>query len=140
MNFLRLQTPVAARFCVLTSLFAMGAMAQTVNVFNAASYTSSSVAPGSIVSIFGTKMTIGVAGVEDASHPPLTLRGTQVTIGGVAAALFYVSTSQINEIVATTTPLGTEAVVVTSSVGTSTGTVVVSADAAPGLFSLTGTG
>jgi len=125
---------------LLAGVSPVPAQTQSLRVFNAASFSSDSVAPGSIITIFGQNFTNATAAVTDPSNPPTTLGGVTVTIGGSVAALFYVSPNQINAVVAAATPLGTEAVVVTSSTGTVNGTVVVSATAAPGLFSLTGTG
>jgi uncharacterized protein (TIGR03437 family) len=63
-----------------------------------------------------------------------------VTIGGTAAALFYVSPTQINAVVDPKTATGSETLTVVSAAGTQTGTVTVSSTAPPGLFSLFGTG
>jgi uncharacterized protein (TIGR03437 family) len=63
-----------------------------------------------------------------------------VTIGGTTAALFYVSPTQINAVVDPATPTGSKPVVITSSAGTQNGTVTIDTNAAPGLFSLFGTG
>jgi uncharacterized protein (TIGR03437 family) len=109
-------------------------------VVNAASLSSGSVAPGSIVTIFGTKLTNGVAVANNVQSPPTSLGGVTVSIGGTGAALFYVSPTQINAVVDPKTPAGSDAINVASSAGTQTGTVTVSTTAAPGLFSLHGTG
>src|SRR5712692_3980390 len=113
---------------------------QNLRIVNAASLSAVSVSPGSIVTIFGTQLTAGVANATNVQTPPTTLGGVSVTIGGSAAALFYVSPTQINAVVNIATPAGTQNVVVTSGSGTQTGTVTVDANAAPGLFSLFGTG
>lgn len=126
----------AACMCVISSTLA----AQNLRVVNAASLTSVSVAPGSIVTIFGTNLTTGAAAATNVQSPPTSLGGVTVTIGGAAAALFYVSPTQINAVVNPTTPSGNDPVTVTSSAGTQTGTVAVSPNAAPGLFSLSATG
>ena len=130
---------VAAPACLLPLLLATGLQAQTVSVINAASF-SAVVAPGSIVTIFGPNLTNTTASAPDASQPPTILGKTSVVVGGSAATLFYVSPFQINAVLATSTPVGTDTVTVTSPLGVSTGTVNVNATAAPGLFSLTGTG
>ncbi len=127
---------LAALYFLLTG----AVQAQNLRIVNAASLTDVSVAPGSIVSIFGTNLTTGVAFADSAQHPPTSLGGVSVTIGGTAAALFYVSPTQINAVVDPATAPGTDNVVVTSSSGTQTGSVTVSTTAAPGLFSLLGTG
>lgn len=128
--------PVAALLCVISCTLS----AQTLRIVNAASLSSASVAPGSIITIFGTKLATDVAAATDVKHPPTTLSGVSVSIGGAAASLFYVSSTQINAVVNPATPLGNETVTVTSGTTTQTGTLAVSNDAAPGLFSLTGTG
>src|SRR5581483_9748954 len=116
------------------------AFAQNLKIVNAASLSAVSIAPGSIATIKGDNLTTGVSFATDALHPPTTLGGVTVTIGGTAAALFYVSPTQINLFVDPATPVGAEAVVVTSGIGTQNGTVTVAANAPPGLFSLFGTG
>ena len=120
--------------------FLPSSSAASLVVVNAASLTGNSVAPGSIISIFGSNLAQDRAAVQDAANPPQTLGSAQVTIGGVAAFLFYVSPGQINAVVSPATPLGTQSIVVTSPTGTSTGTINIDANAAPGLFSALGTG
>jgi uncharacterized protein (TIGR03437 family) len=127
---------VAAALCVISSTLA----AQNLRVVNAASLSSVSVAPGSIITIFGTNLTNGIAVANNVQSPPTSLGGVTVTIGGTSAALFYVSPTQINAVVDPKTPTGSDAVSVVSSTGTQTGTVTVSTTAPPGLFSLLGTG
>jgi len=124
----------------LTMVCASLAPAQNLRVVNAASLSSGSVAPGTIITVFGTKLTTGVTYTTDVQKPPVNLGGVTVSIGGVAAALFYVSPTQINAVVDPKTPTGTEAVVVTSSTGTQTGSMTISTSAPLGLFSLLGTG
>jgi uncharacterized protein (TIGR03437 family) len=124
----------------LTLACAVVAPAQNLRIVNAASLTNAAVEPGSIITIFGTKLTTGVAASTDVQKPPVTLGGVTVSIGGTAAALFYVSPTQINAVVDPKTPLGTDNVVVTSQSGTQNGTLTVSTSAAAGLFSLFGTG
>jgi uncharacterized protein (TIGR03437 family) len=116
------------------------AQAQNLRIVNAASLAGGSVQPGSIITIFGTRLTTGVAFATDVQKPPVNLGGVTVSIGGSAAALFYVSPIQINAVVDPKTPLGSDNVVVTSQTGVQTGTVTVSSSAPAGLFSLFGTG
>jgi uncharacterized protein (TIGR03437 family) len=128
---------LATWLCVISTSLS----AQSLRVVNAASLSSGSVAPGSIITIFGAKLTNGVASATEATKPPSTLNGVTVSIGASAAALFYVSPTQINAVVDPATPTGSQTVTVTStSIGTQTGTVTISTSAAPGLFSLTGAG
>ncbi|HWE53699.1 MAG TPA: IPT/TIG domain-containing protein [Bryobacteraceae bacterium] len=114
--------------------------AQSTNIVNAASLKAGAVAPGSIISIFGSNFMTGVAVSPSATNPPTTLGTTTVTIGGHAAALFYASPTQINAVVDPATPTGTQTVVITSSAGTQQGSVVIDANASPGLFALNGLG
>ena len=66
---------------------------------NAASYrTDQPVAPGTIVSIFGSNLADAAAGLNGAPFPN-TLETTQVFLGGAPLALEYVSDSQINAVV-----------------------------------------
>jgi uncharacterized protein (TIGR03437 family) len=115
-------------------------LGQNLRIVNAASLSSVSVSPGSIITIFGKQLTTGIAAASNVETPPTTLGGVTVTIGGSAAALFYVSPTQINAVVNNATPVGTENVVVTSAAGTQTGTVTIDTNAPPGLFSLFGSG
>lgn len=62
---------------------------------NGASFAPGPVAPGSIVSIFGSALASGTAQATTASLPT-TLQSTQVLINGITAPLFYVSPTQIN--------------------------------------------
>src|SRR5260370_10626115 len=118
---------VAALLCVISLTLS----AQNLRVVNAASLSSGSVAPGSIITIFGTKLTSGVASATDAAKPPSTLGGVTVSIGGSAAALFYVSPTQINAVVDPATPTGSQTVTATSTAtGTQTGSVTISTTAA----------
>src|SRR5450755_4390005 len=52
-------------------------------------------APGSIVSIFGTNMG-NASGGASGLPLPILLNGVKVTIGNVAAPIFYASPTQIN--------------------------------------------
>ena len=125
---------------VFTVACASLAPAQNLRIVNAASLSTSSVAPGSIITIFGANFATTVASATDAQKPPVSMAGVGVTVGGVAATLFFVSPTQINAVVDLTTPLGAETVVVTSGAAKQTGTITIDWDAPPGLFSLFGTG
>jgi len=115
-----------------------------IGVVNAATFQPTAVAPGEIVSIFGSRLgpPQGVAFTLDpeSRRLPETLAGVAVTFDGVAAPLFYVSEHQINlqapfEIFGkTTTRLRV------SVEGLDPAELVVEvAEAAPGLFTLDGT-
>lgn len=65
-------------------------------VVNGASFSPDAVvSPGSIASLFGTRLASGTAAAT-AKPLPLTLSGTQVLVNDVAAPLFFVSPGQIN--------------------------------------------
>ncbi|HCC56293.1 MAG TPA: hypothetical protein DEQ47_03360 [Solibacterales bacterium] len=134
-GFLKILLPV-----LLSTVPVFTAAADTARVVNAASLAGTSVAPGAIVSIFGTGFTRTVAAVSDPANPPTTLGGVSVTIGGVPAKLFYVSPTQINAVVSPSTPAGVQQVVITSASGTTTTSVTIDVNAPPGIFSLTATG
>ena len=116
------------------------APAQNLRIVNAASLSATSIAPGSIITLFGTKLTTDVTFAKDVKNPPVSLGGVSVSIGGTAAALFYVSPTQINAVVDPKTPTGVQTLVVTSGAGTQNGSVTIDSNAPPGLFSLFGTG
>jgi len=124
----------------LTLACASLAQAQNLRIVNAASLASSSFAPGGIITVFGTKLTTGVAFAADVQKPPVNLGGVGVSIGGITASLFYVSPTQINAVIDPKTPTGVQTLVVTSPSGTQSGSVTIDANAPPGLFSLFGTG
>src|ERR1700716_2573529 len=94
-------------FLTLTAAFvafSSSAYPQNLQVVNAASLTpNGSVAPGSIVTIFGQQLTTGTARAADASKPPDTLGGVTVSVAGVKATLFYVSPTQVNAVLGNTT-------------------------------------
>jgi uncharacterized protein (TIGR03437 family) len=127
---------LAASLCVISSTLS----AQDLRIVNSASLSPVSVAPGSIISIFGTRLATGAAVANDVAHPPTTLNGVTVSIGGAAASLFYVSPTQINAVVDSKTPVGNDTVTIVTSNGTQSTTLAVSNDAAPGLFALNGAG
>ena len=64
------------------------------SVVNAASY-GTNLAPGSIVSIFGTSLASGTPAAS-AVPLPTALLGTTVNFGGKQAPLIFVSANQIN--------------------------------------------
>ena len=64
------------------------------STLNAASFTQA-VAPGGILSVFGTGLA-PATGSAPATPLPTMLAGTSVTIDGIAAPLYYVSPTQLN--------------------------------------------
>lgn len=120
-----------------------------LGLVNAASYESTTVngqtvgvvAPGSIASLFADTTATGEQAAP--SLPlPTTLAGVSVKINGVLAPLFYASKLQVNLQVPHSIPAGTINVDVFlngSATPVASGIVVV-ADAAPGVFTLDGSG
>ncbi len=69
----------------------------TGGVVHAASFAKfQPMAPGSIISVFGSGIADSTAGQATSLPLPTTLGGATLTIGGVAAPLYYSSASQIN--------------------------------------------
>lgn len=125
----------------LAAGLAVTAHAQVVSVVNAASLASNTaLSPGSIIAIFGTHLAATTALATSAATPPQSLGGVTVTVGGSAAALFYVSPTQINAVLSTKTAVGAQPLIVASAAGTFSATVNISLSAPPGIFSLNGTG
>jgi uncharacterized protein (TIGR03437 family) len=104
------------------------------SIVNGASFQTGPVVPGEVIAILGSALGPDQLTVSDS--PTTTLAGTRVLIGGVAAPLLYVSSTQIGAVV----PLElsgilTAGVQITSVSGMSNLVTVRTADAAPGLFS-----
>jgi uncharacterized protein (TIGR03437 family) len=79
-------------------------------VVNAASGLPS-IAPGSLISIYGVDLAAG-SGAASSIPIPTSLNGTSVTIDGVLAPLLFTSATQINAQVPFETPLGKTTLVV----------------------------
>ncbi len=117
----------------------------TVTVVNAATFLTGPVAPGEIVTIYGTGMgpAVLVSASLDSTGPPLatTLANAQVTFDGVAAPLLYVSATQSSAIVPFSVAGKSTTAVQANYQGKSAGTATVSAAAAsPGLFTMASSG
>lgn len=103
-------------------------------------------APGGIIAIFGTNLS-AVQQSADAAPLPITLGGTSVVVGGIAAPLFFVSPGQINAQVPSSIPVSSSPlsnsqlvvdsaqVVVTTAAGSSLGMPVALTHGSPGFFS-----
>lgn len=112
----------------------------SIQVVNAASYApSNTFAPGTIVSILGANLTNTVEAASNTASPPTSLGGVSVSIGGIAAGLFFVSPGQINARIDPSVVPGTATVMITSPTGTFSTTITMAINAAAGLFSITGT-
>lgn len=117
-------------FCMALTVVAQRPSVTSRSIVNAASYSpESGIAPGSIISLFGTNLASGTRQAQTPSLPRV-LEGTSVTIDGVPAPLFYVSPTQINlqvpqELITEGKPPRSVPLVVTASTGTAE-TVMVS--------------
>ena len=100
---------------------------------NGASF-STSLAPGGVLSIFGTDLASFTAGAPSVPLP-MMMAGTVVTINGITAPLYYVSASQLNVQIPFEVPAGAAASLRVSNNGESVfGSINVTA-AAPAIFS-----
>jgi uncharacterized protein (TIGR03437 family) len=98
--------------------------------------TATTVAPGGLVTIYGTNLVKSAATLNgwQGKVLPGSLNGTSVTIGGKTAPLLYVSANQINAQVPLDVPAGMQPVVVKSVVGAGASFNVTVAPVAPALF------
>jgi uncharacterized protein (TIGR03437 family) len=119
------------------------------SVTNAASYATGAVSPGEIITLFATDAThpIGPATPAYLTLDPTgkfvttSLGNVQVTVGGYAAPLTYVSASQISAIVPYEVAQLTSATVIVKFLGqSSNGITVPVATTAPGLFTANSSG
>ncbi len=118
--------PAAAAQPVLPQVNAGG-------VVSAASYQPG-LAPGNIVAIFGANFAASEAQANSIPWPT-DLGGVKVTMGGVAAPLYYAGPNQINAQVPWNLPAGAVPVVVTTAAGASVPISIAGGSEAPGLLS-----
>jgi uncharacterized protein (TIGR03437 family) len=110
-----------------------------LSTYNAASFAlSDTVAPGEAVAIFGEQF--APAAQQSSLYPlPNALGGVSVTVGGIAAPLYYVSPGQINFQVPYGVPLGSAVLAVTNGSQSGQRTLTIAA-VAPGIFTASGDG
>jgi uncharacterized protein (TIGR03437 family) len=102
------------------------------SVTNGASFKPA-IAPGAIVSVFGSQLAPSVS-LAAALPLPVALNGVAATVNGIAAAIWYVSPGQINLQVPYQVTAGATATLVINNNGqTATATFPVTANA-PGIF------
>ncbi len=108
-------------------------------VVNGASFTTQAVAPGTIVSLFGTDL---AATTQSAVVLPLPnqLAGTTVTFNQIRAPLLFVSPTQVNLQVPFEISGPTVSIVVSTAGGNSRPLVLSSASTSPGMFTRSQTG
>jgi uncharacterized protein (TIGR03437 family) len=106
-------------------------------VVNAANLTGA-IAPGTWVSIFGNNLSATTRPWRDADFTggklPAALDGVSVTINGKAAAVAFVSPTQVNVLAPDDTATGLVSVQVKAPAGTSADALVLEQTAAPALF------
>ena len=81
----------------------VGILFTAQSVVNGASFNSGQIAPGELITIFGSALgpttPVGLQLTPDGQYVTTSLGGTQVLFDGVAAPVTYVSSSQVNAIV-----------------------------------------
>jgi uncharacterized protein (TIGR03437 family) len=113
----------------------------SIRVVNSASFINdTSLAPGTMISIFGENLAGTTALATDPANPPLTLGGVTVTIRGNQQPLYFVTPSQINARIDPATPTGPATLSVNSPTRTFMEDIVLATSSTPGVFSLFGTG
>lgn len=98
---------------------------------------TSTLAPGEILTIYGSnlaKFQSDLNGFYQLSALPSGLNGVTVTVGGIAAPLYFVSPLQINAQVPLNVSPGPQPVVVKTSNGSSTAFMATIAAAAPAIY------
>jgi uncharacterized protein (TIGR03437 family) len=115
------------------SLIVCGSVNAQVTVLNGASFRSDqSLAAGSWATAFGSFT--GVIASTAAGYPiPKSLGGVTVTVDGIDAPVYYVSSTQINFLVPYAAATGNRSLSITTGTGTQTGTIRLM-PAAPGIF------
>ncbi|MFN7993309.1 MAG: hypothetical protein U0Q18_06895 [Bryobacteraceae bacterium] len=127
----------------VTLTVAAGATPVPTTILNAASGAPGEIAPGEIISIYGTSLgpVQGLGAVVSNGKVTTTLNGIQVLFDGLAAPLLYVSSGQINAVVPFEIAGRFQTHMQISNNGTLSNTLDLSVtSAAPGLFTLTQNG
>lgn len=113
------------------------------SVTSAATTTLRTVAPGEIVSVYGSSLATFVSDLSGFFQPtalPTGLNGVSVTVAGIKAPLYYVSPLQVNAQIPLEVASGQQPVVVTTAGGSSTALNFAVANAAPAIFVDQGSG
>jgi uncharacterized protein (TIGR03437 family) len=112
--------------------------AGVVNAASSAPFTAQ-IAPGEVITLYGSGFTSSATPVTASAPVPTTLGGVQVTVNGVLAPVYYVSSGQINAIVPYSTPSdGTLLKIQVLSNGSQSNVVQeYSGETSPGAFAVT---
>jgi uncharacterized protein (TIGR03437 family) len=109
-------------------------------VTSAASYASGVVAPGELITIFGSAIGPPSLTVAPSGTAPLTLSNTSVSFDGILAPIYYVSATQTSVQVPYNISKGQTVVRLTYNGVTSAGMTLTSLPASPGLFTTDSSG
>ena len=107
----------------------------SLGVVNGANQSTASLAPGSLVTLFGENLATATAQAQ-AFPLPTRLGGTEVIINGRASPVLFVSRGQINAVVPYETRSGRGGIIIRTAAGQNRGTPVEFMPAAPELFML----
>ncbi len=102
-------------------------------VVNAASYAGSAVSPGSLVSIFGSQLSL-ITGATGGLPLPIAFADVIVTVNGLPTPLLYVSPAQINAQIPSGVATGTAQMVITVAGAASAAFPFNVQPSAPGVF------
>lgn len=99
---------------------------------------SSSISPGSWIEIYGSNLSASTRGWSGADfsgpNAPTSLDGVQVTIGGSAAFIDYISPGQVNALVPSNVPAGPAQLIISGPTGTSDPYIIAVETVEPGLW------
>ena len=118
-----------------------GVYLNPIGVVNAASYQpiTASLAPGELITLFGTGLSSATMTTQGGQAFPLALGGVSVTIDNISCPIYYVSPTQMSVIVpyeVASNKTGLANIQVTNNTVTSNVVQMYLTDAAPGSFSL----
>jgi uncharacterized protein (TIGR03437 family) len=108
----------------------------TGGIVNAASFAGT-VAPGSLISIFGANLASGTATASSAPWP-MKLGDTSVQVNGVGVPVYFISAGQINAQLPYEIAAGTQVLSVTNAVGAGDAIPFTVAPASCGIFQFAG--
>ncbi len=120
-----------------------GVFLNPIGVTNSASFApiTASLAPGELVTLFGTGLSATTLTTQGGIPFPTTLGGVQVLVNGTPAPIYYVSPTQISAILPYSLSTATLASIQVKSNGaTSNAVTQFTTDAIPGIFSQTANG